>query len=212
MPSGDDLSNFWGVLGLSGGALIGAIPVGPGWPRRILLAVGAVLGVAAASLWFRPAPGDWVPFWPAITPVATMTFVAVVLGALRTHEKHAAQPVPKQEREPRQPGGRPDARLVKVFEYVHKSSRWAEAHKATGPDVLREIRDKLSLRVLSAWGRREPDTPIERIPWQQWGALLLNPGTGGAQTDAGAMVWHDVQFDMGDVYRLWPHPRSWMAR
>ncbi|WP_395671395.1 hypothetical protein [Phenylobacterium sp.] len=102
-----------------------------------------------------------------------------------------------------QPDGSPDTKLSKVCEYVLRGSYWASQHRPSGPEMLQEIRDKLHLRRLSAWGRREVGGSIERIPWQQWSKLSLVPSQAAAMSDSGQVAWHDVQFEMQQVWAIW---------
>jgi hypothetical protein len=51
---------------------------------------------------------------------------------------------------------------------------------------------------------------IEPIPPKSWHGLFVSSGKRAAVTEAGQIVYHDLQFDSAFVARIWPTSLSWM--
>lgn len=162
-----------------------------GYVPFTLVSLSAVIFARHLFARAKPAPVPLSHVETILNPIPEFT------GALKQapDAPSTSAPKPKQEMESGQPGGRPDTKLVPAFEYVLKASAWAERHNAKGPMVVREMADKLHMRELTAWGRRQPDGSLEPIPWHIWATAKPNPGNGCAVVGTQAL-YYDVQFDL----------------
>jgi hypothetical protein len=190
------------------------------WAQIVALVafVAFVLSVVNDSVAFFAAP--WLPSWVPGVLAAALFYAAFVGLSYRLDrtvqdlkgEVEAVKanrlpvilmdPEPREERLDTGPGGTPNISLRRAVQTV-LSSRWADDHQATESRVLVEIRDKLQLRRLTAFGRQEPGGGIAAIPSAHWAGYSLDPQSGNAVI-GDQIGYFDVQLDENYVDALWP--------
>jgi hypothetical protein len=107
--------------------------------------------------------------------------------------------------------GIPDMGLYNALERVGMSV-WADQHHADDSAVEQELRDKVHMGALTAFGRLGPNSKLDSIKGADWEKLVLNPDSGDAEMGDGSVMYYDLQFVSRDVRALWPTPDSWMSR
>lgn len=211
--TGDVLSVFgmWASWAVSAG--LAAVTVPPGRSRRILwiLAVCfAVGGLAQLVIGARLPLSVLLPISYMITPPLTVLVVALLVSGKSAPSAPATNP-PKKDERLTLASEVPDVGLAQAYNIVARSI-WAEDHKPSPEAILREVRDKLHMHKLTAFGRREPSAPIEPIPPRMWAGLEVDPKRQAAVTlGAGEVAFHDLQFDQSYVRNAWPARGSWMG-
>jgi hypothetical protein len=97
----------------------------------------------------------------------------------------------------------PDTRLANAFGYL-TTTEWGRDHGADEGSIDREIRDKLHLDLLTAFGRVGERGSLNPIEVDIWESVSLNPQTGNAETEDGHVMYFDLQFSMKELRALWP--------
>lgn len=205
--TGDALAVFSILVGGVLSCAVSAVTAPKGWRALLLWGAAGLFAILSASflIWQRSVDLAIAgPICYAAIPVLTVILVTVIV----TRRTSQVVKVPVQEKNT-QPGGVPDMSLRRAAEYV-SGCIWASEHSPTPSRILTEMRDKLYLRQLTAFGRREPQGPPEPILWKSWPAYTLDPKTGSALSADGAPAFYDIQFDGSYVRRVWPSSNSWM--
>jgi hypothetical protein len=99
--------------------------------------------------------------------------------------------------------GVPDTRLDEAFGYMCETE-WGRANNMDEVAIEREIRDKLQMDLITAFGRIGPDGGPVPIDAPMWESMSLSPHTGHAVMDDKSIVYYDIQFAKRDLRRLWP--------
>jgi hypothetical protein len=106
--------------------------------------------------------------------------------------------------------GRPDTSLALALQHL-SGSVWATHHKAGAAAVNRELADKLTLGIITAFGRIEPEGAIEPMNPLVWRSLRFDAKRGNAIGPDDRSMYYDLQFDSEYLEVTWPTPRGWMA-
>jgi hypothetical protein len=101
--------------------------------------------------------------------------------------------------------------LAYVLDHIARSE-WGKLHGRDYSDIDRELRDKLHLKRLWAWGRVGEDGKLDPIVVDIWDAVRFTPDTGDLHNADGSVMYFGIQFDMVQVRLVWPLSTSWMAR
>lgn len=186
------------------------------WAQIIaLVAVAAfALSIVNDSVAFFSAP--WLPGWAPGILAASLFYAGFVGLSFRLDrtvrslkvevDALKANPIPRiiidappEERSRFGPAGTPTMTFREFTQYM-RLTFWTSQNP--GRSVVQELCDKLHLRVLGSWGRREKGGRLERLDHQLWSGTTID-AEGNAATEGGDVVFHDVQLDRDQVRLTW---------
>lgn len=204
--SGDPLAILLFLAGAMFTFALGAIAMS-GVRERILWCVAAVFGLLTVGWLFSPDPA---PMWGALlrsgAPVMLVTITAVaVMVSGRTSV------LSPKTRNIGQPGGRANMPLKEAIKHISESG-WGRKAAASPDGIAREISDKLFTRQLSAFGRTTAKGALQRLSWETWERVVLDPHTGNAGLENHAPSYFDIQLDRDFVQQIWPRAGDWKTR
>ena len=101
--------------------------------------------------------------------------------------------------------------LKEAIEYI-SGSAWGKKAAASLDAIARDISDKLFARQLSAFGRATPKGALQRLSWETWESVVLDPHTGTAGLENHSPSYFDIQVDREFVQQIWPRTAAWKTR
>jgi hypothetical protein len=194
------------------------------WSTWVALGGAVIVALGAVNDAVSFFTATWLPTWAPEVLGVVLFYVGFLMVAAKADK--TAQSLKKQvealeanrtpqiiidaplDAEPHYgPAGTPNMTYREFTRYM-QGSTWVRQN----PDrsVVQELCDKLHLRSLGSWGRREHDGRVERVDPRLWSAMTIDDG-GEAITEGNEIVFYDIQLDRHQVQLTWAHREGWMA-
>lgn len=223
MYTGDDLSNFWGLLGFAGlFGTFGYTLKSTRW-RWANFALAAVL-VLSAICWgiIKDAIPGAGPFLLGITSNPTNWFllalgVATVMWLqvwrrelLNEIQVKRSKPAPRllqhKDIEARAVLGdrNPNCPLKDLVSWIKDTSEWGTKETPSDDEIALAILDNLALGKTYGWARRTPASPFVQITQAAWQHARIDLGASTAAFGDEPMTYYDLTFVAATLGRLYP--------
>lgn len=196
------------MLGLTGDALavfgiwmsgaltsaVGAVAV-RGRTRAALWVLATIFGLLAVGALITARRVDW----GALLPIAYALMPPLTVGAVAAMLRGANE----APTEIRQPMGAPNITLETAYDVIDDSAWGQQFGRLTSEIILQELRDKLHMRRITAFGRKTAGAPLEPIPARAWKRLRLDKTKNAAVDHRGRAAFTDIQFNGDHVRARW---------
>jgi hypothetical protein len=223
MYSGDDLSNFWGLLGFAG--LFASFGYGvPSRPWRLANIALAVILTLSAFCWglIKEAIPGAGPFLAGITsqPIVWFFVVLAVAAALflrawyrqlladMDEKRNKPTPLRLQHKdvEARAVFGdrNPDCPLKDLVDWIKDNSEWGTTESPSDDAIALSILDKLALGKTYGWARRTPSSPFVQITQSAWQHAKINLEAKTVTFGDEPLTYYDLTFVAKTLGPLYP--------